>query len=357
MLGPAIPRADRKEAIRAGIGAFWGLGLAGFLSAVLLPADWGLYLIAPFGASSVLLFAVPNSPLAQPWSAIMGNVISAVIGVTLCYLVDNDTARISLAVGMAIGAMIMIRAVHPPGGAVAMVAAIQPDLITETGFRFVLAPVAAGTIFLVLAAILHARLTGRKYPYRQFDDPGPYRTADRPPIERTGLTEQELSQILQKYRQTLNLGVEDLSRLIGAAEVQIAAHHTGPVTARDIMSRNLVTVLPDSSLPFVADLFARHHFTTLPVVREDGRFVGIIFQIHLVRQFLKPAPHPQKAINIMSVSEPCVSETTPLSALLPLMAEGGYEAIPVTDNHKIIGIVTRTDIIGALASGIGQQAS
>ncbi|MCB1411347.1 MAG: HPP family protein, partial [Rhodobacteraceae bacterium] len=75
---PAVGRATSASLARGPVGA--GLALAVFGAALLLPwlPRWdGLILIAPFGASAVLLFAVPNSPLAQPWSAVIGNGISA----------------------------------------------------------------------------------------------------------------------------------------------------------------------------------------------------------------------------------------------------------------------------------------
>ncbi|WP_370209060.1 HPP family protein, partial [Pararhodobacter marinus] len=79
-LGPAVARVSGREAFRAGGGALIGLGLAGLF--VLSPQGdprLGLYLVAPFGATSVLLFAVPNSPLAQPWSAVVGNTVAALV--------------------------------------------------------------------------------------------------------------------------------------------------------------------------------------------------------------------------------------------------------------------------------------
>ena len=59
---------------------------------------------------------------------------------------------------------------------------------------------------------------------RQFHEPTPNGTTDPPAVERLGLTEQELSDILVRYRQSMNLGVEDLARLIAAAEIQAASH-------------------------------------------------------------------------------------------------------------------------------------
>ena len=223
-LGPAVARVSTIEAIRAGFGALIGLGLTGlFLLSPHVDTELGLYLVAPFGASSVLLFAVPNSPLAQPWSAIVGNIVAAIVGVAVCLMVADPVLRVALAVGLAITATILCRAVHPPAGAVAMTAAISPEAIADLGFWFALAPIGVGTIALVLLATIYARLTGRHYPFRQFDDPSAHGTNDRNSTERLGLSEDALEDILERYSQSFNLGVEDLARLIGAAELQAAA--------------------------------------------------------------------------------------------------------------------------------------
>lgn len=368
-LGPAVSRVSPMEAARAGLGALLGLGLTGlFLLSPGADLDLGLYLVAPFGATSVLLFAVPNSPLAQPWSAVVGNTVAALVGVAVCMAIADPALRIALAVGLAITATILCRAVHPPAGAVAMTAALNPEAIAKLGFWFALAPIAVGTCVLVIIATVYARITGRHYPFRQFDDPSNNQTEDKNPSERLGLSEEELAGILEHYQHSFNLGVEDLARLIGAAELQAATHVTAPLTAKDVMSSSLITVGPETALEEVADLFKRHRFTSLPVVGEDGKFLGVIFQMHLIRQAREDSLKlkrgyfstfsrmldrnrkiPVKAGDIMEVAGPRVTTSSPLGVLLPMMAIEDVDAVPVLDHGRIVGIVTRTDLIAALA--------
>lgn len=312
------------------------------------------------------MFAVPNSPLAQPWSAIVGNTVAALVAVAVCLVVSDPTLRIAMSVGLAIAATIMCRALHPPAGAVAMTAAMSPDAVRELGFMFALTPIALGTVILVGVAVSYGRLTGRHYPFRQFDDPNTHGTKDHEPVERLGLSEMELTGILEQYRQSFNLGVEDLARLIGAAEIQAASHRTAPMIAADIMSQDLVTVYADAPLAKVATLFRKHRFIALPVVGQDSEFLGLIFQIHLIERASREAggihrafqSAMQKLLNrdmgtsilateIMAVDGPRAAATTPLAALLPLMADGKIDAVPVLDGKQIVGIVTRTDLIGA----------
>ncbi|MDF2233393.1 HPP family protein [Albimonas sp. CAU 1670] len=368
-LGPAVAASPPREALRAGLGAFVGLLAAGlFALSPGVDLELGLYLVAAFGATSVLLFAVPNSPLAQPWSAVVGNVSAALVGVAACLLVPDPAWRIALAVGAAIAVMGLLRAMHPPGGAVAMTAAMSPDAVRELGFGFALAPVAAGTVLLVVVAAIHARLTDRRYPFRRFGEPDAHGAADAPAAERLGLSEEDLTGILNRYRQSLNLGVEDLARLIGAAEIQAAGRRLGPQTAGRIMSRDLVTVGPATPLETVADLFDRHGYASLPVVAADGSFLGVIFQLHLIRRAVADRLRlgrgfsaalsrlvdrgwrtPARAGDVMSVAVPRATTSTPLAALLPMLAEGETEAVPILHGGKLAGIVTRTDLVAALA--------
>lgn len=374
-LGPAVAHVSWIEAVRAGVGALIGLGLTGlFILSPHVDLELGLYLVAPFGASSVLLFAVPNSPLAQPWSAIVGNTVAAVVGVAVCLLVADPALRIALAVGLALTATILCRAIHPPAGAVAMTAAMSPEAIADLGFWFALAPIALGTTALVVLATFYARLTGRHYPFRQFDDPGNHGTDDRNPVERLGLSEDELTGILERYSQSFNLGVADLARLIGAAELEATAHSSGPLTAQDIMSRNLVTVSPQTRLGEIADLFQQHRFTALPVVGPDATFMGVIFQIHLIGQARADALRldrrygaalrrlldreaPMRAVDIMSVGSPRATTMTPIGVFLPMMADGDIDAVPVVEYGKIVGIVTRTDLVAALARSVARNGT
>ena len=164
---PGSPERERLIAaladVAAGLGAALGLAVATGCALAFSPdLRLGIYLIAPFGASSVLLFAAPNSPLAQPWAAIVGNTVAAVTAILVGRLVSGPLLCVPLSVGLAIVVMALCRATHPPGGAVAMTVAMGAERIAPLGLGFSLVPVAAGTALLVLVAVLYARATGRR---------------------------------------------------------------------------------------------------------------------------------------------------------------------------------------------------
>lgn len=356
-LGP-VSAVPFREALRAGLGAFLALTGLGLITHLPYADAFGFAIIAPFGASAVLLFAAVNSPLAQPWPVVVGNTISAVVAIAICGLTAEPLIAGPLSVAGAILAMALLRATHPPGGAVALVVALTVSDGTFPTYGFALIPVASGSVFLVLSAVLWAWLTGRRYPMRQFGASGPALTTDPSPVERLGLSEAELRDILADYRQSLNLGVEDLARLIGAAEMRAAGHHTGQKTAGEIMSRDLVTTKPDASIEVVAEIFSHHRFTSLPVVSSRGELCGVIFQLDVIgalserRSRIPPLSFVRtrkSASEIMSVSRETVGEDAPIGLLVSRLSEQGTDAVMVLRDEKLVGVVTQTDLISALA--------
>ena len=95
---PMIAPVSRMERVRACLGALIGILLTGLISRLALGPDASLpLLIAPMGASAVLLFATPTSPLAQPWSIIGGNVCAALIGITCAVFISDPVMAAAVA--------------------------------------------------------------------------------------------------------------------------------------------------------------------------------------------------------------------------------------------------------------------
>lgn len=347
--GPAVARPKPAEIFRSAAGAGAALWATGMVAA-LIPQDPSVpFLIAPLGASAFLLFAVPNSPLAQPWSAIAGNLLSALVALVLVRLLPDPRLAAPLAVAGAVIAMTLARAMHPPGGAVALLIALTAGANTPLPPSFALRPVALDTLLLVLLAIGYNRATGRKYPFRQPPEESPHGTRDARPDRRLGLSADDLGTILQQMNLAANIGTEDLARLIGAAEAEATARHLGGLTAGDVMSRDLVTVTPDTPADRLADLFRARRFKTLPVAAADGRYLGLVSQTDL----LGLSDSRAEAGQILSDEFRTVAVTTPLAPLLAILADGGQQSVPVLDDRgHLSGLVTRTDMISALAHAL-----
>lgn len=122
-------------------------------------------LIASMGASAVLLFAVPHGTLSQPWAVVGGHLVSAFVGVTCARMIPDPMLAAACAVGVAIGAMHYLRAIHPPGGATALTAVIGGPQVASLGYGFVLHPVLINALILIAIAIAYnAAFTWRRYP-------------------------------------------------------------------------------------------------------------------------------------------------------------------------------------------------
>ena len=126
-------------------------------------------LIAPFGASAVLVFAVPNSPLSQPRNVFFGNVTAALVGCIVEAIFHGRLPWLApgLAVGGAIAAMALTGCLHPPAGAVALTALARDPVGKPHGFLFVAMPAATGSALLVVMAMIFNNIHPRqKYPLR-----------------------------------------------------------------------------------------------------------------------------------------------------------------------------------------------
>lgn len=119
-----------------------------------------LLLVAPFGASCVLVFALPQSPLAQPRNVIGGHLLSALIGIAAFSVLGAQPLSYALGVGLAIFAMQVSGTLHPPAGADPIVA-----LAAGASWTFLLTPILAGTVIIVLVAFYYHRFVSkRQYP-------------------------------------------------------------------------------------------------------------------------------------------------------------------------------------------------
>lgn len=148
-ISKAPPAPKLTDSLWALFGAFLAIG-----GTMLLTTTSGyVWLMAPFGATCVLVFGLPDSPLAQPRSVIGGHLVSAMIGLIILMALGNDWWVQSLAVGLAILAMQQTRTVHAPAGATPLVV-----MSTEPSWSFLFFPVVAGAVFIVFVGYVSHRL-------------------------------------------------------------------------------------------------------------------------------------------------------------------------------------------------------
>lgn len=377
---PATVSIDRFEKMRACSGALFGLVITGLTTYLLLGKDVNaMWLIAPMGASSVLLFAVPASPLAQPWSIMGGNIIAAIVGVTCAKLIGEPILAAGLAAAIAIAAMFAFRCIHPPSGAVALTAVLGGPAVHAMGYSFVLMPVALNSLLLLLTALFFNNATGRRYPHvTQPDRTKKHDTTDVPPTERIGIKPSDLDSVLKNYNQVLDISRADLESIMLQTEMQAYRRRMGEVVCSSIMSKDVVSVEFGTELAEAWKEFQSHNLTALPVIDRGRRVIGIItkedflhhaeIDLHAgigqkLTNLLRPSQltHTEKhevVGQIMTKEVFTANANQSIVDLVPLMSDSEVHQLPVIDEQgRLVGIISQSDMIAALFEhGLAESA-
>lgn len=364
---PAPMRVDARERLRVVAGAIVGLLLTGVLTEVLSRHAPGVpWLVAPLGASAVLVFGVPASPLAQPWAVVMGNTASALVGIACAHLFGGvPELAAAIAVGAAIGLMFLLRCLHPPGGA----AALLMVLSGVHDWRFALDPVLLNSVLMVLAGMAYNSVTGRRYPHPQNAAPAAT-AATAATIGPTVFSSADLDTILAHYNQVVDMPRDDLQAIVDEAGLLAARRRLATLRCADVMSRDVKTVEWGTPLQDAWALLRTHRIKALPVVDRARRVVGIVtladflrgasLDLHedwatRLRHLIRPTPathsdKPEVVGQIMSRQVRVASADRPLADLVPLFAATGHHHIPIVgDEARLVGILTQSDLVTALA--------
>jgi len=157
------PHISWLERFRSVFGIFLGLLLVltiskylGDLSGV---NEW---LMASLGASALLVFVLPQSPMAQPWAVIAGNTLSALVGISVIHFVDDPLMAMSFAASLSIFGMFILRCLHPPAAAIALIVVLGNVM----HYRYAIFPIMIDSVVLVLVGAAYSNLTGKTYPNR-----------------------------------------------------------------------------------------------------------------------------------------------------------------------------------------------
>lgn len=150
------PRPSVRHVAWSWLGALVTIALLAWLS---IASGYEL-LMAPFGASCVLAFGLPDSPLSQPRSIVGGHLVASLVGLLVLHLFGGGPWQMGLAVASAVAAMQLTRTVHAPAGADPLAV-----MLVHAGWDFLLFPAAIGAVAIVLVALVINNLAPeRAYP-------------------------------------------------------------------------------------------------------------------------------------------------------------------------------------------------
>jgi CBS domain-containing membrane protein len=198
---PSTHPLPLQQKLLSSLGAALGVGLTGVVGWLITswidPAT--AWLVAPIGASAVLVFVAPASPLAQPWSVVGGNSLSALTAIGVIHWLPPSALSAGLAVGLAILVMFFTRSLHPPGGACALLVVLTHAYSPE----FAGVPVALNSLVLVFLGMLYHKLNGHAYPHRPIHEPLNEKTLKR-----------DLAKVLTQHHEFIDMDLKDLQIIL-----------------------------------------------------------------------------------------------------------------------------------------------
>ena len=337
---PAPPGPSFLDRIKAASGAIGGIAITGLLCGLMLGNGLAHpLLVAPMGASAVLLFAVPASPLAQPWPVLGGNIISALVGIAIAHIIPNPTMAAAVAVGGAIAIMSLLRCLHPPGGAVALSAVLAGS---DTRYLFALTPVGANTLLLLIVAMLFHRMVGQNYPHVPPKAPSPHATNDPAPLLRAAPSAQDIADALHGFGARLDVDEADLRPLLADAQLRAAERRHGAMRCDEIMARDVLHIAAGQTVAEARTLMQARNLLSLPVLDDVGRVQGMINTRDLLQDGVLVADVAHRPL--------FVHADTPVARLIGPFSSGARHAAVVVDtDHRLLGLVTQTDLLATLA--------
>lgn len=339
---PILPGATFVDRLLACLGALIGIGLTAALcglvfNGVHLPIT--PLLVAPMGASAVLLYAVPASPLAQPWSIIGGNTISALVGITVVHFVPDSVLAAAIGVAGAIAAMSLCRCLHPPGGAAALTAVLGGPTVFALGYKFAFVPVGLNSALLVTCGFLFHRLLRRHaYPHV------PPRTlaSATPSPDRLGFRASDIDKALEDLGEALDIDRGDIDLLLRRVELHALCRAHGQLICQDIMERDVLAISWDSSPEFAERLLLTHSAPLLPILDDRDRVIGVIG----LGELLKFGGHVTTRMSDAVTARP----DTPVVDLIDQLRDAKFHAVVITDEHRRLkGLVTQQDLLAVLS--------
>ncbi len=232
LLGIERNTTRHSEKLISALGGFLGILCVYWTVKLCFPEGFmhspgGLIMVTSMGASAVLLFAVPQGALSQPWSLIGGHLLSALVGVSCQQLFPDASWTPALAVGLAVGVMCYLRCIHPPGGATALGAVIGGTEIHQLGFYYVLMPVAINVASILMMALLfNLWFSWRRYPahFSRRATIKPSQAAER----QFELTQEDFSAAMEELNSYMDITSERLTQLLELAKQHAEKNITHP---------------------------------------------------------------------------------------------------------------------------------
>lgn len=327
-------------------------------------------IVASMGASAIILYFIPNSPLAQPWPFAGGQLSSAAIGVTCALNIPEISTAAAAAVGGSILVMLLMRCLHPPAAATSLAPVIAGDSITSLGYDFVIQPVAMNVaIMLFLVIFINRWVLKLSYPSPLPSATSQLEQNQTTPSHQIGISEQDLAQAISDLDFFVDMTHEELSQILTQTELNTFKRIRKNIFCSDIMIKNVISVEYGTEVEEAWKMMLEYKLKALPVTDKANYIIGIVtwhdfFKFidlstyesisEKLRSFIRRTTNlntekPESVGHIMTSSVTTILETAHIVELIPLMSTKGFRQIPIINSeHRLVGMVYQSHLISAL---------
>ena len=152
---------NKDQIIKSVLAGFFSAITIGVLTLLTYKTELGVFLIASFGSSMVLLFGYPENPFAQPKNIFFGHLLTSLVGIFFLYLMPFPLyIIIPISVGFGVGLMILLNVAHPPAGGNPIIV-----IMGSVSLDYIINPIIIGTgIILIFGVVLNRFILKKKYP-------------------------------------------------------------------------------------------------------------------------------------------------------------------------------------------------
>ncbi len=353
------------------IACFCSIFFIALITKIVSPWPGYPMIVASMGASAIILFFIPGSPLAQPWSFVGGQLVSAVVGVACALNIPETSTAAATAVGGSVLMMLLMRCLHPPAAATSLTPIMAGSSIISLGYSFVLVPVAINVFsMLLLAIIINRWVMARDYP-----SPLPVKKEKHQgstlsePSHQIGFSEQDLDLALKDSDVFIDMTHAELSQVLTQVEKNAFKRIKGEILCADIMIKDVITVEFGTEVEQAWEIMNTNKLKAIPVIDRARRVIGIItwndffkfvdlnayesildkFRAFIRRTADVTASKPEAVGLIMTSSVVTLPDTTHIADLVSLMSIHGHRQIPIVNSeHRLIGMVYQANLIAAL---------
>ncbi|WP_321284618.1 HPP family protein [uncultured Vibrio sp.] len=309
-------------------------------------------LIASIGASITIIFVIPSSPMGKTWPLVGGHVTAALVGIGLSTVFNDVIVLITLTITCTILIMIILKCVHPPGVATALVPVLshtsQPDVY------FILDPVLLNVLPLALSGIV----------YRRWNAIRSSKTTQKPSInsksahEKSSLYFDELHNVLEARNEWLDIDEQTLDEIFKQTHLLALEHKSQKLTCKHVMTENILALTESDSVYEGLNTLQKNKFSAIPIINSDQEIVGIFslvdFLLYVEKRkinsfvglYLLAKKKTSKTIGQYMKRNPIsMHEEQHVARLIPYLTSGFHHIPIVNSKSQLVGMVTQSDLI------------